>query len=160
MYSMVRQPSALIVSVGFLSALLTNGAASVIKRFLTVPRLAVLIQHGSFRIVTHFGCAHFVNDLAARRNTPFLSAPATVGDDLPPAASIIFAKGLLHVFRLQDLILAPFEVEAQHRNTPLVDDVRIDLAIAVVIRNHFAAAGEVQLVRRNIFRMLRLSSTP
>ena len=29
----VRQPSAVIVSVGFLSALLTNGAASVMKRF-------------------------------------------------------------------------------------------------------------------------------
>ena len=33
-YSEVRQPSAVIVNVGFLSALLTNGAASVIKRFL------------------------------------------------------------------------------------------------------------------------------
>src|ERR1700761_6481207 len=35
MYSEVRQPRAEIVSVGFLSALLTNGAASVMNRFFT-----------------------------------------------------------------------------------------------------------------------------
>ena len=49
----------------------------------------------------------------------------------------------LHVPGLQNFVLAPLEVEAQHRNAPLIDDVRIDLAVAILVGNHFAAAREM-----------------
>src|SRR6185437_10553038 len=41
-----------------------------------------------------------------------------------------------------DLVFRPFKVEAQHRDAPFVHDVRIDLAIGVVIRDHLATTGE------------------
>ena len=40
-------------------------------------------------------------------------------------------------------MVAPGVVEAQHRDAPLVDHVRIDLAVAVLARHLLAAAGEV-----------------
>src|SRR5690606_8168135 len=52
------------------------------------------------------------------------------------------AEGLLHVLCLPDLMLAPLPVEAQHGNAPSVDDVRIDLAVALLARDHLAAAGK------------------
>jgi len=77
----------------------------------------------------------------------FLSALLTNfaagGDDNLP-------KSLLHVFGLQDLVLAPFEVEAQDRNAPLIHHIRIDLAIAVFIRNHFAAPVEINVTAVNL----------
>ena len=53
------------------------------------------------------------------------------------------AEGLLHVLDLLVLVVAPLEVEAQHRDAPLVDHGRIDLAVAVRVGDHLAAAGEV-----------------
>ena len=52
-------------------------------------------------------------------------------------------EGFLHMLGLQNFVLAPFEVEAQDGNAPLIDNLRIDFAIAVFIGNHFAAAGEM-----------------
>src|SRR5262249_44660329 len=52
------------------------------------------------------------------------------------------AEGVLHVLRLLDLVIRPFPVKAQHRNSISVDDARVDLAIAIVVCNHLAAAGE------------------
>src|ERR1019366_3753664 len=59
------------------------------------------------------------------------------GDDL--------LESILHVFRLQDFVVAPFEVETQHGDSPLVHRVRIEIAIAVGIWDHFAASGEADL---------------
>ena len=82
--------------------------------------------------------------------SPPREMPPTVGSPdldvtLPPAAVMISSNVLLHVLGLQDLVLAPLEVEAQHRNAPLIDHVRIDLAVAVLVGNHLAAAGEVNV---------------
>src|SRR5439155_16863305 len=43
----------------------------------------------------------------------------------------------------QNFVIAEARMEAQHGNAPLIDDVRIDLAVRVVVRDHLAAAGEV-----------------
>src|SRR5262249_53329525 len=59
------------------------------------------------------------------------------GDDL--------LERLLHVARLADFVFAPLEVEAQHGDAPLIDDVGVDLAVAVFVGYHFAAAGEVDV---------------
>ena len=45
-------------------------------------------------------------------------------------------------FDLVDLVVGPLPVEAQHRDAPLVDDARVDLAVAVLVRDHLAAPGE------------------
>src|SRR6202043_3685503 len=44
---------------------------------------------------------------------------------------------------LAQLVLRPSPVETKHRDPPLVFDARIDLAIAVIIGDHFAAPIEI-----------------
>src|SRR5207237_7928220 len=56
--------------------------------------------------------------------------------------------GLLNVLRLLPFVIAPLEVEPQHRDSPLVDETRIELEIGVLVRNHFAAPREAH--RRSI----------
>src|SRR3989449_986293 len=51
-------------------------------------------------------------------------------------------EGLLHVLRLLVFVVRPLPVEPQHGDPPPVHGARIDLAIAVVIRDHLAAARE------------------
>src|SRR3954468_23350996 len=51
-------------------------------------------------------------------------------------------KGFLHIFGHLDFVIAPLPVEAQHRNTPLIDRVRSDIEITVLVWNHLAASFE------------------
>jgi len=44
--------------------------------------------------------------------------------------------------RLLDLVLAPAPMEPQHRDTPLVYVPRVDVAVGLRVRDHFAASGE------------------
>ena len=41
--------------------------------------------------------------------------------------------------------VAPLEVEAQHGDAELVNALRIDFAISVLVGDHFAAAGEADV---------------
>src|SRR5262245_20351493 len=66
----------------------------------------------------------------------FQRRPAKLVDNL--------AECVLHVLRLLDLVFLPLPVQAEHWNYKFVDDVRVDLAIAIVVCNHFAAAREAQ----------------
>src|SRR6266478_8581522 len=43
---------------------------------------------------------------------------------------------------LAQLVLRPAPVETQHRDSPFVLDLRIDLAIGLIIGDHFTAPGE------------------
>src|SRR4029079_5282806 len=52
------------------------------------------------------------------------------------------AESLVHVTNLVELVVLPLPVEAQDRNTEAVNDIWIDLAIRVVVRDHLATAGE------------------
>ncbi len=142
-----------MVRVGFLSALLTNGAASVTKRFLTSQAWQYWFNTDFFGSSPILRCADFVDDLAAARNTPVVLFAVAVRDHTAHGLDDLF-EGLLHVLGLQDLILAPFEVEPQNRNAPLIDNLRIDLAIAVFVRNHFAAAREVDLAAVELAQIL------
>src|SRR5467141_5310128 len=58
-----------------------------------------------------------------------------------------FVESLLHVLRLPHLVLGECEMKSQYGNPIPVDNIRVDLAVTVVVRNHFAAAGEVDLRR-------------
>src|SRR5215470_17076986 len=64
----------------------------------------------------------------------FKESPAGDGHDR--------AKCLLHVLGHPNLVFAPFPVESQHWDTPLVSRIGINLAVAVGIGNHLAAAGK------------------
>src|SRR6266550_4812635 len=48
----------------------------------------------------------------------------------------------MHVADLIQLVVRPFPVEAQDGNSKTIDNVRIDLAVGVVVRNHLAASRE------------------
>ena len=65
-----------------------------------------------------------------------------------------FLERLLHVFGLQNLVLAPFEMEAQHGNAPLIDGIGIDFAVAVLVRDHFAAARKVDIATVDFSQIL------
>src|SRR6266542_4104323 len=54
-------------------------------------------------------------------------------------------EGLLHVFHLQVFVVGKLPVEAEHGDSPFVHDVGIDLAVAAVVGNHLAAAGEAHV---------------
>src|SRR5205814_6298950 len=72
------------------------------------------------------------------------------------------AESLLHVANLVVLIVRPLPVKAEYGDAVFVLDRRIQLAIALVVRNHLAAAGEVDVrpVESAIFFLQRLSVTP
>src|ERR1700680_3795875 len=46
---------------------------------------------------------------------------------------------LLHIPRLPQLVLAPLEVEPQHRNSPPIDFVWVNLAVRIWVCDHLAA---------------------
>src|SRR5262245_52711117 len=50
---------------------------------------------------------------------------------------------VLHMFRLPDLVIGPLPMKPEHRDSVFVNGVWIDLAITVVVRDHFAAARKV-----------------
>src|SRR5277367_796766 len=99
-----------------------------------------------------------MDDGASLRNT----APVSLRwvDEQPPFRDMIFirrsmppkdsssccfndgAEGLLHIRCHFQLVLAPLPVEAQHRNAPSVNHVRVDVAEALLIGNHLAASAE------------------
>ena len=54
-------------------------------------------------------------------------------------------EGLQHVRGLAGLVLAPLPVEAQHRDAPLVLHLRVELGVAVLVRDHLAAAVEADV---------------
>src|SRR6266849_3166576 len=153
-YSEARQESAMIVSVGFLSGLVTSGAPSVTNTFFTSCAWQKPLSTG-FRISAHPRGAHLVNNLAA-----FLNPKRKVTVDGSPGSILAAhglddgAKRLLHVLGLQQLVIRPLEVEAQRGNAPLLDNVGIDLAISVRVGNHFAASGEADMRAVDLARAL------
>src|SRR4029079_6501201 len=52
------------------------------------------------------------------------------------------AERPLHVLHLVDLLARRLPVEAQHRDAPLGVEVGVDLAEAVLVRHHRAAAAQ------------------
>src|SRR5207253_3172955 len=104
-----------------------------------IPSLAVLIQHRSFRIITDLCGSDLMDDLAPRLNSPALVFARLLYDYTAHGLDN-FLKGSLHVPGLQDFVLAPFEMKAQNGDAPLINDVRIDFAVAIIVWNHFTAA--------------------
>jgi hypothetical protein len=133
----------MMVSVGFLSALVTKAAPSVTNRLATSCAWQYWF---STEVVGFPPCApcRFVDD------------DAPVGDAVGarPSGRVVVvdaaarfddrAEGLLHVLRHPDFVVAPLPVKAQHGDAPLINRVGIHIAIAV-IRNHLAPPGKADV---------------
>src|SRR5450631_1214608 len=114
-------------------------------------RLAVSVQSRDLGIPPNAHNSKLVNDHAAVRNAVRIRA---IGLDLSVVSSAVvssaggfdnLAESLLHVFRHFDFVVAPLPVEAKHGNPPFVCRVRINVAIAVLVGNHFTAASEADV---------------
>src|SRR5262249_53301911 len=70
-------------------------------------------------------------------------------------------EGLLHVADLFDLVVAPGEVETENRDAELVDALRVYVAPAILVRDHLAAAGKVDvsaiLLADGVFQFLAVA---
>src|SRR5271169_5669774 len=64
------------------------------------------------------------------------------------------AKCFLHVFGLANFVLAPLEMEAQDGDAPFIDNVWVNLAVSVWIRNHLAASGHANAGAVSLSRAL------
>src|SRR3954447_20942990 len=106
-----------------------------------VVRLAVAVQHRRLRVLAHLYRAGLVDNRASRRDRPFRPLPPP--HHRPAHGLDNRRERVLHVLHLLDLVLRPFEVEPQHRNSPRVRLRGVDFAPRVLIRDHLAAAREV-----------------
>src|SRR3989454_264282 len=119
-----------------------EGPAVGDEQVLTVVRLAPAVRHGGLGIVPHTRPAQLVDDDAAGGDAvPLLGGrhrrehlTTHLGDERP--------ERLLHVFHLLVFVIRPLPVESQHGDAPPVHRAGVDLAVAVVVRDHLAAARE------------------
>ena len=88
-----------MVSVGFLSGLLANGAASATNRFFTSCAWQYRFSADFFAIVAHADRAQFVNDRAADGMPP-ISRSGSAALLCRPSPSMMAGEGLLHVLHL------------------------------------------------------------
>ena len=129
-----------MVSVGFLSGLLTNEAPSFTNRFFTSCAWQNLLSTELPALVAHAHRADLVNDLAGNRNH-LAVGPAVLRRASAHRLDQMGERGD-HVLGLFLLVVTAAEVEFQHRDAPVVDHVGIDLAVALIVGDHLAAARE------------------
>src|SRR3989441_804836 len=112
------------------------------EQVLAVVRLAPAVQHRRPGVVAHARPAELVDDGPAGREPVSLFGGRHRREHLASHLGDQRPEGLLHVLRLLVFVVRPLPVEPQHGDPPPVHGARIDLAIAVVIRDHLAAARE------------------
>src|SRR5580692_891745 len=112
------------------------------ENILYIMRLAEAIQHGTFRVGAHPRRANLVDDLSTCGNAEgTIAADGSLGFVDATRGFDDGAKSFLHVLGLANFVLAPLEMKAQNGDAPFIDNVRVDLAVGVWIRNHFAPPG-------------------
>ena len=134
-----------MVKVGFLSGLLTNGAASATNRFLASWAWQYLFRAevaGSLPIRTVPSSWMISPPIE-------MPSPSTVGG---PRSNDLSAHGfkdglesIVHVLRLFDLMLGPLKVETQNGDTPAIHYIRVDVAVSLFIGDLLAAAGQMNV---------------
>ncbi len=83
-----------------------------------------------------------MDDLPAGRDLVVLFLCRHWSERLPAHLRDQRAEGLLHVADLIQLVVGPLPMEAQNRNSKAVDDIGIDLGVAVVVWNHLSPTRE------------------
>src|SRR3989442_13705899 len=112
------------------------------EQVLAIVGLAPAVEHRGLGIVPHAGPAELMDDGPARRDAVAVLGAWHGREHLPAHFPDERPERLLHVLHLLVLMVRPLPMEAQHRNTPTVHRAGIDLAVAVVVRDHLAATGE------------------
>src|SRR5256886_12467999 len=112
------------------------------EQVLTVVCLAPAVRHGGLGVVPHARTAELVDDdpaggdavplFGARHRREYLTAH--LGDERP--------ERLLHVLHLLVLVIRPLPMKPEHRDAPSIHHAWVDLAVAVVVGDHLAAARE------------------
>ena len=109
-------------------------------------RLAISIQRRGLRTVAHPHATQFVNDHATILNTVSIGPiRRSARIESSPRGFCNQAERLLHVPRHLDFVVAPLPVKAQNRNPAFIHRVRINFAIAVLVRDHLAASGKANV---------------
>src|SRR5207302_7588684 len=101
---------------------------------------------GCLWIISHAHDAQFVNDHATILNSIWIG-PIWRHSRIVSSAHGLhnFAESLLHIARHLDFVVAPLPMETKHRDSPFVNRDRVDFAIALLVRNHFAATCEADI---------------
>src|SRR5262245_7379863 len=94
------------------------------------------------RIVAHPHRSYFVDDGSRDRNTVAFSLGSAEANNFTTHGFDDFGEGTFHVARLFPFVIGPLEVEAQHGDSPFVDNLWIDLTIAMVVGNHLTTTGK------------------
>ena len=100
------------------------------------------IQHRSLRSLAHAGHAYFVNDRTWHGYAVGFTLRVPQPHDATTHGFDEFSKRSLHMAGLLPLVVRPFEVEFQDGDAPLIDDVRVEFAVAHVIGYHLAPTRE------------------
>src|SRR5437867_13170494 len=92
--------------------------------------------------MSHSRSAELVDDLAAGCNVVVLLLGRHRAEDLAAHLRDQRAESLLHVAHLIQLVIRPFPMEAQHRNSETIDNDRVALTVGIVVWNHLTASRE------------------
>src|SRR5687767_13457619 len=108
--------------------------------------LVPFVESRASWIVTHSYGTRFVDHLARSSKSPFIffTGIRTPGHNGPKIMHDLF-ESFIHMLRLPDLMLAPFYVKPQHRDTIYIDFVRIDLAIIRCKRYRFTPSFDTHI---------------
>src|SRR5256884_269192 len=119
-----------------------EGSAVRDEQILAVVRLAPAVRHGGLRVVPHARAAQLVDDDAAGGDAVPLFGARHRRERLTPHLRDERPEGVLPVAYLLVLVVGALPVEPQNWDAPPVPRVRVDLAVAVVVGDHLAAARE------------------
>src|SRR6266480_6735544 len=119
-----------------------KGRAVGEEEVLAVVRLAPAVRHGRLRVVPHAGPAQLVDDGAACGDAVPPLGPRHRREHLTPHVGDQRPEGLLHVLHLLVLVIRPLPVKPEDRNPPPIHHAWVDLAVAVLVGDHLAAARE------------------
>src|ERR1700684_3500323 len=101
----------------------------------------MVIQHRGLGVISHAHRPELVNDPSTRVNSVGqASGWRSIAQEGSSRSLNDRTKCFLHVFGHFDFIVTPCPMEPQHRDAPFVAYLRIDLAVAIWIRNHLPTA--------------------
>src|ERR1019366_10411411 len=112
------------------------------EEILAVPGLTIRVQCTGCTRTPHPHAANLVNDRAAGGDAVPLLLARHARVDHSTHLLQQAPERLLHVLDLEQFVITALPVEAQHRNSPLVDYPGIEFTIGVFVRDHLAPAGE------------------
>src|SRR6516164_7380694 len=123
-------------------------------------RLAESVQRGGLRALAHAYGSDLMDDHASIGDAVGMCGILQPGRNENTSSRLHdLAIGFLHVLRHLEFVVTPLPVKAEYRDSPLIDGCWIDLAIAILVGDHLAAAGESD-IRAVLLLALALQGDP